>query len=74
MSTRATSDSVIYEVTYPDDRRKSSGRSLDGAVSRAFFVSLGDAERFASRNGGTVAPKTVSPNERRRLYASHMLG
>lgn len=64
---------TIYEVAYPDDRRRSSGESDDEAISRAYFESPGDACSFKSRNGGLVEERRVSATTIRSLRKAGLL-
>lgn len=52
---------TIYEVHYPDPRRRASGENEDEAVSVVFFESPGEAASFRTHNGGRVVPVNVSP-------------
>lgn len=63
---------TIYEVRYPDERRRASGEPGDEAVSTAFFGSRSDALAFQSHNGGEVYELQVSLSQRQRMR-KHLL-
>lgn len=62
----------IYEVTYPDDRRRAAGEG-DEAFSSALFLTSDAAMRFKAVHGGTVAEKRITRSTKQGLVRAGLL-
>lgn len=63
---------TIWEVVYPDPRRRSAGEG-DEATSSVFCDSPGDAASFIRHNGGVAHEKQITVAQFRRLQEAHLL-
>lgn len=64
---------TVYNVTYPDPRRRSAGESEEDAVSRASFEFSEEARSFVAHNGGSIVEEVIPLREKTRRQNLGML-